>query len=318
MSRQNSREVSSLDVTLIGDHQIDIESIGNGTKPFDDVKVMLVKGLDGAESPYTSTPNMDGVGNAGISDLYARGDHVHPSDQSKVNVNGDIMFGDLSVIGQRYPETETKESATVTKIEVEYDSTGILYYRFYNGSTTPTIIGTEDGAYDTACYSVYDSTGNFILDRAYLTKGESKTFTFASATDVKTSLLFVAFSTVGEDVSDSRGNVLKDKLDSAKVKPYAFEISASNWSATQNASGYYTYTLSLGTLHYDTDVTPVIMGCGSNGVPTEDEAETYEHILYPNGYVEHYNVNTFKLYAKEKPENDFWIKIYGVSTLLPF
>ena len=319
MSRQNSREVSSLDVTLIGDHQIDIESIGNGTKPFDDVKVMLVKGLDGAQSPYTSTPNMDGVGSAGISDLYARGDHVHPSDQSKVNVNGDIMFGDLSVVGYKYPTTETKSAVTVTKIEVEYQSdTSRVYYTCYNGSTTPSYLGVEDGTLDQACFSIYDSTGNTLIERAFLSEGDSKTFNFDTSTDVKISLMFLGYSEIGTDVKDARGNVLKDKVSPVNLKYYPFEIIASNWSVSPNASGYYTYTLSLSGIEYNTDVVPIIRGGGASGVPTDDEMEAYEHIVLPNGYVEQVNATSFKLYAKEKPTTDFWIRIYGVSTLLPF
>ena len=46
MSRQNSREVSSLEVTLNGS-QVNIDPFANGTKPFDDVKVMLLKGEKG-------------------------------------------------------------------------------------------------------------------------------------------------------------------------------------------------------------------------------------------------------------------------------
>ena len=36
-------------------------------------------------SAYTSTPAMDGVGSAGSSTAWARGDHVHPSDTSKLD-----------------------------------------------------------------------------------------------------------------------------------------------------------------------------------------------------------------------------------------
>ena len=46
MSRQNSRDVGGLEVTLNG-HQIEIDPIGNGTKTIDDVKVMLLKGQQG-------------------------------------------------------------------------------------------------------------------------------------------------------------------------------------------------------------------------------------------------------------------------------
>lgn len=46
MSRQNSSEVSSLEVTLRGS-QVNIDPVANATKPFDDVKVLLLKGEAG-------------------------------------------------------------------------------------------------------------------------------------------------------------------------------------------------------------------------------------------------------------------------------
>ena len=39
----------------------------------------------GGIGPYISNPVMDGVASPGSSDLYARGDHVHPSDTSKAD-----------------------------------------------------------------------------------------------------------------------------------------------------------------------------------------------------------------------------------------
>ena len=46
MSRQDSRQISSLAATINGS-QIDIDPIGNGTSPIDDMRVLLVKGADG-------------------------------------------------------------------------------------------------------------------------------------------------------------------------------------------------------------------------------------------------------------------------------
>ncbi len=57
----------------------------------------------GEPSPNTavpasnSIPLMDGVGNAGTSYEYARGDHRHPSDTNKVNKSGDTISGNLTV-----------------------------------------------------------------------------------------------------------------------------------------------------------------------------------------------------------------------------
>lgn len=42
-------------------------------------------GTIGTVSPYTSAPLMDGTASAGSQNLYARGDHVHPSDTSRAS-----------------------------------------------------------------------------------------------------------------------------------------------------------------------------------------------------------------------------------------
>ncbi len=59
----------------------------------------------GESSPNTAVPPsdviplMDGIGNAGTSSKYSRGDHRHPSDTNKVNKSGDIINGNLTVNG---------------------------------------------------------------------------------------------------------------------------------------------------------------------------------------------------------------------------
>lgn len=52
-------------------------------------------------SPYTSNPAMDGTASAGSSNLFSRGDHVHPSDTSRVpttrKVNGKALSSDVTI-----------------------------------------------------------------------------------------------------------------------------------------------------------------------------------------------------------------------------
>ena len=60
-------------------------------------------GGGGGSSPYTSNPEMDGTASAGTSNLYSRGDHVHPTDTSRQatlvsgtnikSVNGNSLLG---------------------------------------------------------------------------------------------------------------------------------------------------------------------------------------------------------------------------------
>lgn len=53
----------------------------------------------GGGSAYTSNPEMDGTASPGTSSNYARGDHVHPSDASKLNLSGGTMTGPIVLSG---------------------------------------------------------------------------------------------------------------------------------------------------------------------------------------------------------------------------
>jgi hypothetical protein len=54
-------------------------------------------GADGAGAPATVPPIMDSTAAVGTSLLFARQDHVHPSDTSRVAKAGDTMTGDLTI-----------------------------------------------------------------------------------------------------------------------------------------------------------------------------------------------------------------------------
>lgn len=50
---------------------------------------------DFSQAPYTSNPAMNGTASAGSSNKWARGDHVHPKDTSKMDVSGGTFTGDI-------------------------------------------------------------------------------------------------------------------------------------------------------------------------------------------------------------------------------
>lgn len=57
-------------------------------------------GSGGSISPYTSNPAMDGVASPGTSNNYARGNHVHPTDTSRLAANqGSANAGKFLVVG---------------------------------------------------------------------------------------------------------------------------------------------------------------------------------------------------------------------------
>lgn len=54
-----------------------------------DNEVVIPSGL----SPYTSNPAMNGTASAGSSDLFSRGDHVHPTDTSRAPLANPTFTG---------------------------------------------------------------------------------------------------------------------------------------------------------------------------------------------------------------------------------
>ena len=61
------------------------------------------KSADNVLPPSYTTPAMDGIASAGSADTYSRGDHVHPSDTSRVpttrKVNGEALSSDVTLDG---------------------------------------------------------------------------------------------------------------------------------------------------------------------------------------------------------------------------
>lgn len=74
-----------------------------------------VDAFSGSANPSDTTPQMDGVGSAGTGGNYSRGDHVHPSDTSKLDVAGGTITGDLDVNGA-FNNPHTQMNATSNAI----------------------------------------------------------------------------------------------------------------------------------------------------------------------------------------------------------
>lgn len=69
----------------------------------------------------TTVPKMDGTATVGIEMAFARGDHVHPSDTTKVNKAGDTMSGTLNMGNNKITglATPTEDSDTTPKSYVD-------------------------------------------------------------------------------------------------------------------------------------------------------------------------------------------------------
>ena len=61
-------------------------------------------GYNSERSPATASPSMDGTAAVGTSVKYAREDHVHPSDTSRLAKSGDTMTGAITLASNKYYE----------------------------------------------------------------------------------------------------------------------------------------------------------------------------------------------------------------------
>lgn len=89
-----------------------------------------------------------------------------------------------------------------------------------------------------------------------------------------------------------------------------YTVTYTSWSASANASGYYTYSLTLNpTLNTSYPPNVYISGSGDSTFPTDTQKTQY-------GYLEECNLsasNTLVLYAKTKPTSTFYVYVEGVN-----
>lgn len=176
-------------------------------------------------APYTSSPAMDGTASAGSSSNYSRGDHVHPSDTSKLDVSA--VDGIYAVESGSQVMLSASETPVADAI-VKYDSVGDIH-------------GT-----DVYASSDLIATGNVIAGADATITGD------VSATDITASGVLS-----GDTISITSNNILNsDALDSmatgtASYLPMAkivgFDALQVNKDAQNNAS------IKLDVLNYKDD-----------------------------------------------------------------
>jgi Collagen triple helix repeat (20 copies) len=86
-------------------------------------------GADGAGAPGTAPPIMDGTATVGTSLLFARQDHIHPSDTTKANLNAPTFTGDPKAPTPAVDDSDTSIATTA-------------YVQGQGGTATPAMNGT--------------------------------------------------------------------------------------------------------------------------------------------------------------------------------
>ena len=94
----------------------------------------------------------------------------------------------------------------------------------------------------------------------------------------------------------------------SSVSKTRYTISSSSWSASANASGYYTYSLTLNPTLVTTQPPNVsCAGSTDSTVPTAAQKTQYNLV----DYYDNTAANTLVLYAKTKPSSTFYIWVEG-------
>ena len=109
-----------------------------------------------ADTTYTAssaTPAMDGTGAAGSSDEYARGDHVHPSDTSKANVNSPAFTG-TPTAPTATSGTNTEQIATTAFVMDAFRANDAMVFKGTIGSSGATVSSLPNTHYQGWTYKV--------------------------------------------------------------------------------------------------------------------------------------------------------------------
>lgn len=128
----------------------DLSNYNNSNSQF----ITLADVPEGA-APYTSNPEMDGTASPGSSNLYAKGDHVHPSDTTKANksemtivagtgANADkttitLKTGTSATVLTTHQNISGKADKSSTVSNVVYDTTNHKITKTINGTTSDVV-----------------------------------------------------------------------------------------------------------------------------------------------------------------------------------
>lgn len=143
-------------------------------------------GGGGSVSPSTALPKMDGIASAGTSNLYSRGDHVHPHDSAKIDDPTTKSDGQALVYNgtAKKWEAKTLEAGGASVFLVTLTSSE--YATGYHSDVTADKTFAEILAAYQSGYIVSAKWGNFSLRLVEIEEGASLYFsTFEGGTDVQ-------------------------------------------------------------------------------------------------------------------------------------
>ena len=110
---------------------------------------------------------------------------------------------------------------------------------------------------------------------------------------------------------DANGVISSIASGGSTISKKRYTITASSWSNSVDANGYYTYTITLSNPTLDTSYPPnvYLTGVDDNTFYTDTEAEQYSYVAQCNLTAS----TTLVLYAKTKPDTTFYVFVEGLE-----
>lgn len=189
----------------------------------------------------TTAPLMDGTAAVGVSNAFARGDHVHPSDSSKLNISGGTISGDLTVNRDLYLSSDLYLSRDffigLTLAMVESDSNTLSLYGDNMAAVTLRNVATPTNNTDVANKAYVDGKAPYVVIATVNEDGT--TATMSDTRDNIKARLDVGDPVVGY-IHTADGLVLEADVawGGASVEMEAFmRLNGNTWYATVSFSG---------------------------------------------------------------------------------
>lgn len=245
----------------------------------------------------TTTPKMDGTAAVGTELAFARGDHVHPSDTSKMNVSGGTFTGAVTLSGdptsnlnpatKQYVDTQITTNLAASDAMVfkgtlgtggtvtAVPTTGVVKGDTYKVITAGTWAGSDCKVGDLLIALNSGSVTATATNWAYVPSGNENetTIKYSTSTQNLTTSAQTGAITVGEaatkqvDTSISSGSTSTKLPTSQAVASYvasaASKVTSSNTNGNIKIDGTETTVYTLPSTTLDSSDT-LILDCGSS------------------------------------------------------
>lgn len=193
-------------------------------------------------SPYDSNPAMDGTASAGTASTYSRGDHVHPSDTSRVptsrTINGKALTSNISLTASDVGALSSSTSIPSKTSDLTNDS------GFITSAGAP--VQSVNGQTGAVTISVPTKTSDLTNDSGYITdagvtsfNGSTGAVTYtAPVTSVnsQTGAVTLSIPSATSDLTNDSGFITSSALSSYVPKSTSAGQGASTGTITNSSS----------------------------------------------------------------------------------